>query len=253
MKTIKLAGLCLVAVLVFTAVAAASASAEPTYKSCVKAPKNEEKKLTGGYNDKLCSEVNIAGEGKYEAVEVITPLNFEGKSKTTTIYFHNEGGLVDKLVCKKDKEGSQIESPTSENGTITFEKCEVFNALNERTKCASPMGLVVTGVLGETEPAEKPGDAMILALGGNKDECGTFKINALFGYRFGTVEESKKGAVNHLAVNPITFEQEINEFRLEGSETEGFMTAELEGVAGSVDVSVEGTEPLGPKGVVVIP
>ncbi len=255
MKRIKIVGLCLVAVFAFTAVAAASASAEPTYKTCVKAAKNAEKKYTGGYNDKACSEVNSAGEGKYAAEEVVTPLKWEGKSKTTVVYFTKAGKLVYKLVCKKDKVVSTIEGPTTSVGALTLESCETINEANVKTKCPAAIEFELSGLLVETLPAERPGDELIVSLGGNKDECGSFKIKKLFGYRGGSVEGGSKGSTVTLTANPSTFEQENNGFRFEGEEAEGFMTAELEGVAGSVEASIATIEPIGPKKplVVVIP
>ncbi len=254
MKRIKIVGLCLVAVFAFTAVAAASASAEePTYKACVKAAKNAEKKYTGGYNDKACSEVNSAGEGKYAAEEVVTPLEFTGKSKKSVIYLTKEGKLVWKLVCTKDKETATIEGPEFMSTKITFEKCSVTNETSKvTTKCSTSLTQSGNGILGKTLPAEQSGIVFAIGLESTL-ECGSFKLEKLFAFAGGPIENTSKGATVDLAVNPSTFEGEVSEFFAFGEPFPLSVSATVNGEG--LQGGEETIEAVGPKKplVVIIP
>lgn len=133
MKHLRILGLALLAAFAFTALAAASASAEggpdggaPGFFTCVKAAKNAEKKYTGQYGEKECkTPASPAGTGKYNANPTKSGA-FSSKSKTTKLKVHSTSGKALTVVCKKDKDHFVV---AVENevlaGKITYEKCEV--------------------------------------------------------------------------------------------------------------------------------
>lgn len=128
MKRIGTAGLCLVAVLALSAMAAASAlAAAPEYKTCLKTSKVAGK-YTGGYNDKACTSVNGAGEGKYALSE------WNAGKKVTT---KGKGGSgVNKLVnpftqtvegataCSSEKTAGEITGPKTSLTTVEYKGCK---------------------------------------------------------------------------------------------------------------------------------
>jgi hypothetical protein len=258
MKQLRTLGIALIALFALTAVAAASASAagEPEFKSCVKTSTNAEKKYTGGYNDKRCTEVNAAGEGKYATEEVATPLAFTGKSKTTTLYYHAGGEVLYVVTCKKDAISATIgSSRSSEEGTIKLEKCSATNSSTKATaKCATtPTISAGTGVLDRTLPAEHAGFGILGVLG--PYACGPVSFGEGSALFEGEVVASSKGEFVNFTANPTTGEQGNQHFLFEGEEFESFGNSSVtEGATTQSDeVSIEGSEPIAPKkGVVVI-
>lgn len=127
MKSIKIAGLCLVAVFAFSAVAAGSAFASeaepvPTFKVCAKATKVG-KSYTGKYNDKACTEANAEGKGKYELEEVAPGTKLSGTSKETKINAKSTAGATEAITCSKDTVAGEITGPNSFTDTVTYSKC----------------------------------------------------------------------------------------------------------------------------------
>jgi hypothetical protein len=264
MKHLRILGVALVAVFALVAVTAASASAasEPEYKACVKLKKNAEKKYTGGFNDKRCTEVNGAGEGKYAAEEVKAPIEFTGKSKASTLYYYVPGGaILYTVTCKKDKVTGTIESAKEIGGGlglgITFESCEAMNLSTKvKAKCATAPSVEPGGIalLDLTLPAEAPGlgvQARISAF-----ECGTTKFERMFPLLEAEVLPTSKGEFAVFKVNKATGESIPRELLFEGSPVAVESTGEVvEGATHySVEVGLEGTDPIAPKKeVVVIP
>ncbi len=261
MRHVRILGLALVAVFAITALAAASASAaEPEYKMCKKAAKVE-KKYTGGYNDKRCTEVNVGGEGKYATSPVALPLSFEGKSKASTFYYSKPGGggIVWEVVCKKDKDSATIEEPSYLEGTITFEKCAATNEVT-KAKAVSCAGSIVVPFVGllreETVPATPhPGiTAMFLA---PAYSCGGVSFESVTAYPFvtGEVSPTAKGEFGAWTVNKTTGVQSLEGWMEEGEPSKWApVEAEVTEGAGteSLRFGLETTEALGPKKEVVI-
>ncbi len=259
MRSIKIVGLCLIAVFAFSAVAAGSAFAsEPTYLHCGKAAKVG-KKYTGGYNNKTCTEVNGAGEGKYATSALTLPTSFEGKSKVSTFYYSKAGKIVWEVVCKKDKVSGTIEEPSSFEGTITFESCSASNEVTKAkaVKCASSVVVpVVAPLREETVPATShPGvTALFFA---PAYSCGgvSFEITTAYPFVTGEVSPTSKGELGVWKVNPSTGLQSLEGWIEEGSPST-WPPAEAEVTEGasseSMRFGLETTEPIAPKKEVVI-
>ena len=259
MRHVRILGLALIAVFAFTALAAASASAaEPEFKLCVKAAKNAEKKYTGGYNNKTCTEVNAAKEGKYAAEEVTAPVEFTGKSKTSTLYYYVPGGaILYTVTCKKDKDAGSVANSTEMGGfTITFESCEATNVASKvKTKCATaPVLSAAAALLAPTLPAEHPGFAGEFT--GSAYECGTTKFTGSFIVVESEVAATSKGETAAFKVNKATGESIPREFLFTGEPYADESSGEVvDGSGGhAVEIGIESTEAIGPKkGLVIIP
>lgn len=258
MRSIKIAGLCLVAVFAFSAVAVASASAEqPTFKTCGKAEKVN-KKYTGGYNNSTCSSVNATNEGEYAAKAVAFPaeLGAKAKSKTTTLYFSSGGKVLWKLVCKKDKPKLKIGTSTGLEGTIELESCAATNEAThaKAVKCSSNASLFVSqGLLGNALPSGDPGILLIVAVPAY--ECAGVQFVDGGGYTTGTVASGSKGVTASFKANASTGEQEVREFESEETgalPTENFGEVKEGSSSQAVEVAINGEEPLSEKGIVVI-
>ncbi len=155
MKSIKVMGLCLVAAFALSAMAVASASAAaPEYKTCLKAEKVGGK-YTGGFNDKACSSVNGAGEGKYKLGE------WNAGKKVTTKGKGGEG--INKLVnpftqtveggtaCTGEKSAGEITGPKTSLTTVEYKGCK--NGAKNCNSIGQGKGKIKTEVLlGELVP-----------------------------------------------------------------------------------------------------
>ena len=268
MKQLRILGIALVAVFTLGVAAAASASAatSPEFKLCVKVAKNAEKKYTGGYNNKTCTEVNSNKEGKYATEAVKPPIAVAGKSKASTLYYYEPGGaILYTVTCKKDKDAGTIQTSTTletapgapEGGlVVTFEKCEATNlSTKAKAKCASgPVATSEAAVLDLTFPAETTGfgfQANVSAY-----ECGSIKFEPSSGLWEAEVLPTSKGEFAAFKVNKATGESIPRELLYEGSAIGVFSGGEVvEGATHtSVEIGVESTEAITPKkGVVVIP
>ncbi|HME04043.1 MAG TPA: hypothetical protein VKG38_13555 [Solirubrobacteraceae bacterium] len=174
MDRLKLLGVVVAAVLAVSAVAAASAFAEPPeFGKCVKvAPVKEGKKKVyhGGYSDKGCTEASPSKEGKYEWA----PLGEKEVGITLTggpaVFEETATGLpkgvkASRLVCATvTGKGEALNSSRHENhGTITLvrrlraEGCESGEGKKYETE-GEPEGVIVTkeleGEFGIGEGAE---------------------------------------------------------------------------------------------------
>ena len=261
MKHLRILGLALVAVLALGAVAAAGASAsQPEFLKCAKAPKVGGK-YTGGFNNKLCTEVNGAGEGKYATSALATPLAFTGKGKTTTLYFYKPGGgIIYELACKKAAISDEIAEPTSFEGLITFESCSLANEVTKAkaVKCATSLSVPVVGLLREhTVPATAhPGVSLLFFAPAYS--CGgvTLETTTALPFITGEVTATTKGEFGTFTVNKATGAQSLEGWLEEEGEPSKFAPDEVEATEGatseSLRVGLETSQPIAPKKEVVI-
>lgn len=176
MRGIKIMGPCVaVAVCALACAFASSASAlgQPEWYSCKKVVKTE-RKYTGAYNNKTCSEPNASKEGKYELEAGIGKgKSFKGKSGETGLVVASPYG-GQRIACKSSKdEGSELAPNRESNVTVTFSGC-AFGAVGGSTKCQThgeKPGVIVTknlnGVLGYVE--ESPVEVGVKLTGGNEE------------------------------------------------------------------------------------
>lgn len=230
-------GLCLVAVFAMSAVASASASAEgrPEFKACGKAAKVE-KKYTGQYSDKGCT---IGAEnGKYQREEVAGGTEFTSKTKAVTI---NVNGKAVK--CKKGTDKGEIIEQFDAESTITLSGCTVNG--NKSQPCGTA-GTITTDPLTVNlfyldEEETQVGAALIGEEGIFAEfECGAESI-VIEGALLGTVTNTKKGQTYTFAVSGG--KQAVQEVWFFGSPIEAHLTS------GESEVTVEGVDESGPKGV----
>ncbi len=250
MKSIKMAGLCLVAAFAFSAVAAASALAEgqPSFKACVKA----EVKNTGAYEDKACTTKSVTSTGKYELAEVAPGTKFTGKSKTTTIAAKSKTGATENIVCGKDSVAGEITGTSTLSETVTFSKCKANgsktepceNAGKETIKTEIPFGEFYWINSGETLPGVLTTPPVTIF------KCGGEEVE-LQGELIGEVENGAKTLNFNYALSGGA--QQYEAFFIEGSEFGPFFTGyEKEGEIGILHEStVAGKEELKIKGVSV--
>lgn len=150
MKSIRyVVMLCLVAAFAALALAStASAAGSPTWFACIKAePKN-----TGTYNDKLCTEKNEGGTGKYVLVESLgkNPAK-EVKGKGGPAVLHVKTWLGDNTVeCQKSKSVGKLELPNRmKEVSITFGKCVALKVHACKSPGAKNGEVKITGLKGE--------------------------------------------------------------------------------------------------------
>jgi len=127
MKRMRILGLALVAVFALAAVTAGAASAvKPTWKVCVKTAKNEEKKYTAEYTDKLCSIKSETKEGKYELVAGIGKGKpFKGKGGLATLHNVIPGKGDITVQCQQFKDSGEVVAPSGVvNVHSEFKKCK---------------------------------------------------------------------------------------------------------------------------------
>jgi len=260
MKHLRILGMALTAALAIAAIAASAASAsQPEYMKCAKAAKVEGK-YTGGFNNKVCTEVNGTGEGKYATSALSTPLGYTGKSKATTLYYSKPGGpIVWELTCKKGLESAEISESTSEEGLITLESCSLANEITKAkaVKCTSPMPVPFAGILREeTVPASlHPGITYVFFMPEYSCAGVTMETTTALPFVTGEVSPTTKGEFGSFTVNKTTGAQNIEQWVEEGKPTkwaplEAEVTAEAK--SESLRVGVETLQPLAPKKEVVI-
>ncbi len=241
MTHVRMLGLCLVAVLALSALAAESASAfapEPEYKSCVK-------KTGGHYTSKECAAASkVETGGKYELEAVESGTTFTSKSKGAT--FTVKGKVVK---CKKDTDTGEILSGNVDHEEITFTDCGVNG--NKKEPCESTgasAGTIKTHPLlsflyyinsAETEI----GVLLYSAEGLAAFHCGAETIE-LHGSVLGAIKNSSKGETITFAVSGG--KQEHRFAWIEGEE-EGPVTLYTE--PGKEEATLATVDEQGPKGV----
>jgi hypothetical protein len=132
MTLMRIMGLSLVVVFATGALAAASASATPTFYECAKAAKVG-KFYTGKYSDKLCTEPNVKSEGKYELQPGLGKGKaFKGKGAAAVLHTPAVGGEV---TCKGSKDVGFNTATGQEKVIVTFTGC-----ISLGKPCNSPSG-----------------------------------------------------------------------------------------------------------------
>jgi hypothetical protein len=207
MRKIRVFGLCLAAVFVFSAVAVASASAEgqPKFFKCVKEAASEKVggKYTGTYTDSDCTveaseaTINEGKKNKYRAEalkEAGGGITFSYKSKATTITAHGVSGNLQTVACKMDKyEGELFDNYADGKveATFTFEKCtgnhteKCGNVGSETIQYKPSFSEAVWTEAGENRPG-------LLMVGPVTFSCGGEEVK-IKGLVLGTLENTKKG------------------------------------------------------------
>lgn len=258
MRPIKIAGLCLVAVLALSAVvvASASANAQPEFWKCVKVAKNPStKKYEGEYMNKTCTEKATGAqkaEGKKNKYELATAAATEftaGKSKKTVLHAQGLGGKKEVITCKKDKSKGVFEETFIEGLTYTLEGCS-----NEAKKACESEG-ASAGTIETTDAAllewlnaegTEPGMATRpfgeFECNGEKFEVG--------GYLIGTVAETSKGVTATFKLNGGGEQEEKLVFP--GGSEVGPLTLHTEYEEAEHEATVEGTEEFPLKGIKII-
>jgi hypothetical protein len=154
MKRRTILGTCLVVSCGVIGMFASSASAAlpaPVWAVCAKAsPKN-----TGKFNNKTCTEENMAGTGKFEIVEGVGKAKaFKGKSGPTRLDVQSPFG-DDAVACESGKGGGKPAVPNLEVEVgVTYKGCEL-SLFGSKTgdKCfttgAKEGEMKITGMKGE--------------------------------------------------------------------------------------------------------
>lgn len=237
MKHVRMLGLCLVAIFAMSAVASASAWAEgrPEFKNCAKASKVG-KEYAGHYSDKGCT---VAAEhGKYEREEVKEGTPYASKTKAVTI---NVKGKAVK--CKKGADSGVIHNQFGGEETFTLSDCAVNG--NKAESCGAS-GTVktdpLTTALYFVNKAEtQPGIAIYGTEGVFAEfKCGTENI-VIEGILLGAVTNTTKGQTDTFAISGG--KQALQDAYFSGEGIEAHLTS------GESEVTVEGVDETGPKGV----
>ncbi len=251
MKQLRTLGLCLVAVLVVGALAAAGASAAepPAFLKCVKAPK-EGKTFTGKYTSKECTSASeVETGGKYEREELAPKTPFTGKMKATTI---TANGKVVK--CKKGVNSGELLSTQAFRDTLEFSGCGVNGSSKAPcTTTGSATGTIksalLTGELQYVNPAETEIGALLFAFGTDGEfTCGAETI-VLRGGVLGSLTNTKKGQT--IAFKVVGGKQEHTVYWDEEEEWTkvGALPLHLFTEPGEKEATLETTDEDGPKGV----
>jgi hypothetical protein len=182
----------------------------PKYKTCVKAPKVNNK-YTGRYTNKGCTteatkpEQEAGKKNKYEREAATAGIKFTSKSKATTLVTHSTTGTPERIVCKKDKNTGEITNASVDSEKITFEKCvgngektnrceNVGKEKIETETLTSELGYLPGGKIGvRLSNAAAPHDFA-------KFKCGTETVE-LDGSLVGAIENAKKGETITFALN----------------------------------------------------
>jgi hypothetical protein len=230
-------GVCLVAVFAIGAVASASAMAEgrPEYKHCGKAAKVG-KTYTGEFSDKGCT--TPVANGKYQLEEVAENTEFTSKTKAVTI---NANGKA--IKCKKGVDKGAILSQFESNVTLTLSGCAVNG--NKHEPCGTAGTITTdplsTGLYFVNEAETEPGVALFGAEGVFAEfTCGATNV-VIEGTLLGNVKTTSKGMA-------LTFATSAGKQALQ--QAWFFETPiEVHLTSGESEVTVEGVDEQGPKGV----
>jgi hypothetical protein len=216
MKRMRILGLALVAVFALAAITAGAASANPTWKACVKAePKN-----TGAYSDKLCS-VPAGGTGKYNLVAGIGKgKGFKGKGGKAVLHNVIPGKGDIKVECGSFKDSGSVVAPSGvAKVEAEFKKCKSLGApcKNEGGKKETIKTKAMTGNLGWLNKAGKiAGESLTSEAAPHTGYLAEFECEGLakvrvFGAVIGTiepVEEVSKESTSKFAVGEYLGEPE---------------------------------------------
>ena len=222
MKRIRIVGLCLVAVFAMSAVVVASASAKPTFKTCIKAEKNGNKEYpTGEFTDKNCSIKGTTLTNKYKLGEWNQgkKVTLKGKNGVSTLDSYipakpaepwTGGTVVGVVTCKSAKSVGNVTGPSTTEVTVEFKSCT-----SEGKKCTSTSpvgpkeGVIVTKLLESTLEGNGAGKAVSKVGakgGGNSAEfsCEGLEVKttgAILGTNSGDVNTFSKSGTTTFSVN----------------------------------------------------
>jgi hypothetical protein len=245
----KLSCLVLLA-LVLAAASAGSADAsqqQPEYGMCSKAAKVG-RTFTGGFNDKACTQPNADGEGKYRLAPVKTPYGFLAAVKPSVFYYRApKGGVVWQVKCPGTEAKGVITGPATSAETMILESCVAKDvaAAGKALHCGHVVVAVETALV-ELLPGGAPG--LLVYPGFAKAfTCESVTFGQMVGFEVGAVEDTGKGPLASLTVNPATGEPTLGSF-YDFEEHEPF-TASLESeVSGSsppvLEVGLQAAIPL---------
>jgi hypothetical protein len=154
MKRIRIVGLCLIAVLALTAVAASSASAAaPEYLICGKAAKVG-KTYTGKYTGKLCeASSKVETGGKYELLPYTSAKKpaFKVSNGVSSLLVYIPGtGVVGDTECQKAKGAGSVTGAKTGTLVETFEKCQSSGKVCTSTQAGEKKGDITTQTLDTT-------------------------------------------------------------------------------------------------------
>ncbi len=128
MKRIGIGGLVAAAIVLasLSAASVATAAGSPEFLGCAKV-KKVNKKYTGHYTDKACSEVNGTNEGKYERGPGKFPVKTTGKFGLTTIYLYDPEThkYESEVPCKTGAVAGTITNSTEETIKLTYKGCNI--------------------------------------------------------------------------------------------------------------------------------
>lgn len=202
MKRIKIVGLCLIAVFAMTAVAAASASASPTYFICAK--------VKGGKFEKGCGKEGGKGGYSREAVTKAEKFSSKQGASVLTVFIPGVGIAGDTACVKATSKGAILNSTEAED-TIKFEKCESDGKKCTSLQAKEPKGDITTNVLlatlVESSEAKSGVGVTVGAKGGGESasfNCEGLEIStvgAVTGEDTGNVEVASKTSKNIFEVN----------------------------------------------------
>jgi alpha-tubulin suppressor-like RCC1 family protein len=122
------------------------------YGTCAKTAKGEEGRYTARYEDKKCTVVQPAGEGKYEWAPAIEESNIAVTAKTKAVTLKSASVTV---ACKKSTSVGEITGPRSTTAVITYSGCAT--PAQPCTSPLEPVGAIKTGVLDGSLLAPQPG------------------------------------------------------------------------------------------------
>lgn len=149
MKRIRIAGLCLVAVVATSAVAAATAMAEaPEYGRCLSVVGEKEGHKTvyhGGYTNNACTKVSEEKKGKFEWYPGVVENKFKANIRGLIVLKTHS---VHQLSCEGGSYSGEY-SGTKTVGDVVFrlKACEVDNSEEACTSPGAAAGEVVTSEL----------------------------------------------------------------------------------------------------------
>lgn len=166
MKRVRIVGLCLLAAVALSAMAASSAYAGE-YGKCTKT-KEVDKQYTGNYTNRNCTSVSYTGHGKseYEWYALGSsgfpgPVSITGSTKVAT-----SESAFGNFTCKKSTSTGELTGPKAGTEVITYTGCE---ASKEKEKSeGEPGGTIKTNLLdsrlvdhGETAGGKEPAEGEV--------------------------------------------------------------------------------------------
>jgi hypothetical protein len=134
-----------IVVAALSAASVAAASVNPEYLVCGKVAKVN-KKYTGHYTNKECSQVSATNEGKYERQAPIKPVKTKAKFGLTTVYLYKPGepAYESEVPCEKGSASGEITGGREQTLTITYSGCVIPKEFKDGAKakffgpCESP-------------------------------------------------------------------------------------------------------------------